>query len=146
MGVRIEKKMKTLEETLGLGIDISKNRADICLKNSTALESFSISNDEQGIALLLQRLDGYRRSGCTIKGGIEVYAPGVQSNSAHKLLFYYTNPEFLDLSVVGWIKYAFGEATAKWTTSTNEKCGNNWSLFSLVMTSYLTISSGSWTP
>ena len=43
MEVRIEKKMKSLEETLGLGIDISKNRADICLKNSTILESFSIS-------------------------------------------------------------------------------------------------------
>ena len=71
MEVRIEKKMKSLEETLGLGIDISKNRADICLKNSTALESFSISNDEQGIALLLQRLERYRRRGCKIKGAIE---------------------------------------------------------------------------
>jgi hypothetical protein len=71
MEVRIEKKMKSLEETLGLGIDISKNRADICLKNSTMLESFSISNDEQGIALLLQRLERYRRRGCKIKGAIE---------------------------------------------------------------------------
>lgn len=58
--------------TLGLGIDISKNKADICLKkDSRVLESFVASNDERGIATLLQRLERYKSSAFIIKAAIE---------------------------------------------------------------------------
>jgi hypothetical protein len=41
--MEVRKKMETLRETLGLGIDISKKRADICLKNSTVLDTFQVA-------------------------------------------------------------------------------------------------------
>ncbi|MEO9309061.1 MAG: transposase [Nitrososphaera sp.] len=60
------------KETLGLGIDISKNKADICLKkDSQVLESFVVSNDEGGIATLLQRLERYKDGTFSIKAAIE---------------------------------------------------------------------------
>jgi transposase len=63
--------MEATQEILGLGIDISKKRADICLKNSTVLDRFQTSNDEQGIASLLRRLEPHVKSGFTVKGAIE---------------------------------------------------------------------------
>lgn len=63
--------MEVQAKILGLGIDISKKRADICLKNSAVVDRFSISNDEQGLATLLQRLRPHMTQGWTIKGAIE---------------------------------------------------------------------------
>lgn len=44
------------EDILGLGIDISKNKADICLKeHSKVLQRFAVTNDKNGISMLLKR-------------------------------------------------------------------------------------------
>jgi len=60
--------MQTVQ-ILGLGIDISKKKADVCLKHSKVLERFVVSNDEYGITKLFQRLESYKKF--TIKDAIE---------------------------------------------------------------------------
>jgi transposase len=48
-------------ETIGIGIDISKKKADICIRSeSKTLESFTVSNDSVGIKQLQQRLEPYK--------------------------------------------------------------------------------------
>jgi|GEM_PF-5401845 len=50
------------EDTLGLGIDISKRRADVCLKRSgIPIETFVVSNDQNGISTLLKMIGPYAR-------------------------------------------------------------------------------------
>lgn len=56
---------------LGLGIDMSKKKAVVCLKYSKMIESFSVSNDERRIANLLQRVEPYIKEGFTIKSAME---------------------------------------------------------------------------
>lgn len=57
---------------LGLRIDISKSKADICLKkDSKTLESFVVSNDESGVATLLHRPAKYQNEKFSIKAAIE---------------------------------------------------------------------------
>jgi transposase len=60
--VREREEMANQRTVLGLGVDISKSKADICLKeNSNVLESFIVTNDENGIAALHVRLDPYMK-------------------------------------------------------------------------------------
>jgi len=48
-------------ETIGIGIDISKKKADVCIRSeSKTLESFIISNDSDGIKQLQDRLEPYK--------------------------------------------------------------------------------------
>jgi len=50
--------MQMGDDALGLGIDISKRRADVCLNHfSITIETFIVSNDENGISTI-------RRSWC----------------------------------------------------------------------------------
>jgi len=56
---------------LGLGVDISKKRAEICLKNPAVADSFAVSNDDQGISTLLRKLKPYVEAGLVVKGAIE---------------------------------------------------------------------------
>lgn len=41
---------------IGLGIDIGKKRCEICIKGYNILDRFSISDDNNGISILLNRL------------------------------------------------------------------------------------------
>jgi transposase len=60
------------KEVLCLGIDISKKRADVCLKSgATIVDRFSVNNDKDGVAMLLQKLDPYVKQGSALKGAIE---------------------------------------------------------------------------
>ena len=58
-------------QILGLGIDISKKRVDVCIKHSEVLERFTVSNDEHGITELLNRVEPYTKSGFMIKATME---------------------------------------------------------------------------
>lgn len=51
-------------QILGLGIDISKKKADVCLKHSKVMERFAISNDEYGTGDLLQKLELHETGIC----------------------------------------------------------------------------------
>ena len=45
---------------MGLGIDVSKSKANICLKeDSRVLENFIVTNDEKGITTLIDKFDAY---------------------------------------------------------------------------------------
>lgn len=55
---------------LGLGIDVSKKKADVCIKNQEIVERFTIPNDENGISQILQRVEPYREE-FLIKAAIE---------------------------------------------------------------------------
>jgi transposase len=56
------RKIQTLE-IISLGIDISKNKADICLKERfQVLQRFVTTNDGNGISMLLNRLDPYLKN------------------------------------------------------------------------------------
>lgn len=48
---------------MSIGVDISKNKADICLKEHTkVLQRFVITNDRAGISILLNRSDPYLKN------------------------------------------------------------------------------------
>ena len=52
--------MRHTSHILGLGIDVSKSKANICLKeDSRVLENFIVTNDKNGIAMLINKLDAY---------------------------------------------------------------------------------------
>jgi transposase len=55
-----DKKINQTSHILGLGIDISKSKANICLKeDSKVLENFIVTNDEEGITTLINKLGKY---------------------------------------------------------------------------------------
>lgn len=59
---------------MSLGIDISKNKAHVCLKkHSEVMESFIVTNNEIGISILLHRLKPYIKKGkqFLVKAAIE---------------------------------------------------------------------------
>lgn len=65
-------RVESQKEILGLGIDISKRRADVCLKNAAGIvDRFSVSNDKVGAEIFLQKIDPYVKQGFLIKGAIE---------------------------------------------------------------------------
>lgn len=50
-----------MNQTIGIGIDISKKKADVCIRSeSQTLDSFAVSNDMGGIKQLQQRLEPYK--------------------------------------------------------------------------------------
>jgi len=60
IGGEIKKITNQTSHILGLGIDISKNKANICIKeDSRVLENFIVTNDQKGIAILINKLDSY---------------------------------------------------------------------------------------
>jgi transposase len=59
---------------LSLGIDISKNKAHVCLKkHSEIMERFIVTNNEIGFSILLHRLKPYikKRKQFLVKAAIE---------------------------------------------------------------------------
>ncbi|MEM2760601.1 MAG: transposase [Nitrososphaerales archaeon] len=50
---------------------MSKKKVDVCIKHSEVLERFAVSNDEQGITELLNRVEPYTKSGFVIKATME---------------------------------------------------------------------------
>ncbi|HSF01167.1 MAG TPA: hypothetical protein VLA48_09775 [Nitrososphaeraceae archaeon] len=54
------KKITQTSHILGLGIDISKSKANICLKeDSKVLENFIVTNNEEVIIMLINKLEKY---------------------------------------------------------------------------------------
>jgi transposase len=56
----VRQKISQTSHILGLGIDISKSKANICLKeDSRVLENFIVTNDQKGITTLINKLEQY---------------------------------------------------------------------------------------
>jgi transposase len=67
----VRQKISQTSHILGLGIDISKSKANICLKeDSRVLENFIVTNDQKGITTLINKLEQYinkkREENCLI--------------------------------------------------------------------------------